>query len=126
MKTTIFYISYKTCESLTKYKNSFQLTNSKTFIATNVTFHIFQLTFLVLYFQDKKVKTFNDNHILFFLGMYLISIGLITFIFDKKTLAKSISKFKNTQLTKYARLIGLTYFILNLVLLYFSYGLQIK
>ena len=116
MKTKIFYVAYKTCESLTKYQNPLRLTNAKILISTNISFHIIEVIFFTYLFTSKQITKIDITSILVFIAINLLTIAFVTIFFTKKVLVKSINKYSNTLLAKYARLIGLTYMLLNFIL----------
>ena len=126
MKAKIFYIAYKTCESLTSNRNSFQLSNARLFIKVNITLHILQVLLCIFPLTNNKVAIFDNSVVIVLLVAYLLAMGLATFFFDNKTFAKSMRINKNSVLTSYGRLIGLTYFLLNLCLFVMIFMVQYK
>ena len=126
VKTKVFYIAYRTCESLTSYRNPLQLTQAQTFIAINMTLHIFQLTFCTFLLTNKKIATIDGPAYLVFVATCLLTMIFATLVFNKRTLAKSIKLYKDTSLKSVARLIGLNYLFLNMALFVTLFIIQSK
>jgi len=102
------------------------LTNAKRFIATNISLHIIEIILFVFLLTDKKITTIDFESILVLVAIYLLTMFFVTIVFSKGVLAKSINKYNNSTLTKYARIIGLSYLFLNFILASIIFVLQSK
>ena len=115
MKTWILYVAFMTCKSLTKYRNPIQFSRAQTLIALNMTLHIIQLIFCFLLLTNNKIIKIDDSQYFFFIVTPFFAFIFTTFIFDKRTLAKSIKQYKDTYLSSMGRLIGLSYMLFNII-----------
>ncbi len=98
MKTKIFYIAYKTCESLFGNRNISQIHKAKILIATNIAIHISQIVLLGFLALNKKLATINVFTVLIFCAIYVLSTIGVLISYNRKILAKSIAKYKNSDL----------------------------
>lgn len=116
----ILFISYKACSSIHPIlgKNPFQYRNSIHLITFIIIIHVVQLLCLMinelLIFSLKTISTFQY---LILIAVPLLLSYILEFVFSKKVLAKSISRYKGTFFEGKAKPIVWGYVLLNIALL---------
>lgn len=113
MKTKILYIAYQTCASWTIYPNPKQFSNALALIGINIIFHVIQLICCIFLLTNHRITTINGPVYFAFWVISILTMLFVSFVFNRRTLAKSIKIHKNTFLSSKSYLIGLAYVIIN-------------
>ena len=127
---TLIYIAYKTCDSLGEGKvdGSFQYSRAKTLIAMYIIAHYIQIMLIIKYVKNERFDWSTEVMYITYLISGLIVFFLVSMVFNKETLFKSLRLYNRSSLKDYARLIGLGYLfgnILVVILLYLKYKAKV-
>jgi hypothetical protein len=116
LREFIFFIAYKACSGKSSVwgKNPFQYRNAVRLISILFFFHILQMALLII---GSSVQSIGKVYYLIGLGILLFLPYLIEIVFTKKILARSITAYKETSISKNAKIIAYAYFVLNFTIL---------
>lgn len=115
MLEIIIFVAFKACggKDLFLKKNPFQYRNATILIASVIIVHILQVVMLTTNYISFPLRKINERVYIIFFGLFFLISYLSTIIFSKKILAKSISKYRDSKLNDYAKLIAFVYLFIN-------------
>lgn len=117
MKELIFYISYKTCSSASGTFNSryFQYNNSVRLLTLTVMIHILQVNAIVLKDNSKPLIKPSQLQVVLFVICSFLVIKFMYYFFPKSLLNMAVDKYENHIISKYAKVLAVTYILLNIL-----------
>ena len=119
IREIFLFIAYKACngKNFAWGNNPFQYKNAIRLITVLFFLHIVQI--LLLFDRNTlfPINQISGIQYLLILGCGLLFFYLFEMLFSKKILAKGISQYKQSVLTKYAKLIAYGYLIINIGIL---------
>ena len=119
MKEIVLFIAYKACSgrNFVWGNNPFQYKNATHLIAVVFFIHIIQVLSLSTDYLIFPIKPISGLYYFVLFGVCMLLLFLSEAVFSKRVLAKSISRYKESSINKYAKLIAYSYLSLNILIL---------
>ncbi|RYZ84008.1 MAG: hypothetical protein EOP04_18845 [Proteobacteria bacterium] len=93
-----------------------QLERAQAFLGLNILLHVAQVALLVFPI-DREALHISERHLLIGMVLFLAVLYVVSLVFNRRILGKSIVLYRNSKVTKWARPLVFGYFLVNILIL---------